>query len=92
MSFAFTASGNAQEVTEQLRSIAAVKTTVLHNDRAGSMLCNLISAGIAECSSELEPHQVYTVRARGDSGTTRGFTLHVTVELGDRLDYEPPDS
>lgn len=87
--FGFTASGDANETATQLRALSPAQ---LSNDRAGMMLRDLIAAGIAECSSDLEPHQVYTVHVRGDSSGTRGFALHATVELGDRLDYEPPET
>lgn len=87
--FGFTASGDSQETIAQLRALTAAQ---LSNDQSATMARDLIITGIAECSADLEPHQVYTVHVRGDSSTTRGFTLHATVEIGDRLDYEPPET
>lgn len=77
MSFSFSASGNADEVT------AALKAIELPGDVAGRQLRDFIILNIGDNSAELEEHQVYVVRAHGHASPA-GFTLGVTVELGDR--------
>lgn len=80
MTFAFIAGGDADETVGSLRALTADQ---LGGEGIGAQLRDFLVKNITENSAELEPQQVYIVRANGHADPG-GFLLDLEVTLGDR--------